>query len=102
MNRTERRERKINAMIAASARVADGVMRLKKEQEEVPLYKKIAFSTLNQIRSIAARAQMRREQLYFAAEERCSEPRLVFPFYLDGNRLNIISPEFKEEYKQTC
>ncbi len=98
---TDRTTRRISAMVAGSARMVDGFMELKKKQAEASLYQKFDFSTMHEIREVIVRAQMRGQQLYFVAEEKSTEPRLVFPTYHNGQRFNVVNPEFKEAYLQT-
>lgn len=100
MKTTDRTTRRIGAMIAASGRMTDGFMELKKKQAEVPLYQKFDFSTMQEIREVIVRAQMRGEQLYFAAEEKSDEPQLVFPTHYNGQRFNVVNPAFREVYSR--
>ena len=90
--------RRISAMIAGSARMIDRLAALKRAQAEAPLYQKFEFSTLQQIREIIVRAQISGKQLYFVAEGSSTEPRTIFPTYFNGQRLNVVNPDFKESY----
>jgi len=95
MNRTERRERKIVRIIAASAQVEAGILQLRERQASQPFFVQYDSRLLADAEDASMGG---RRTLYFKARDKFSQPRLVFPTYLDGKRLNIVNPEFRESY----